>query len=291
MDFASIVTIGLPGLMVAWGDTVIVVAVGALISCKVMQFDIKDAIVIAGATSICGSSAATAISSSIHPATYKDEVCKTIIALMGLFNAPLMPLFPLVKTVGHMNPSVVGAWIGGSIDSTGQVTASAQMGGDVVLKTAVIVKMAQNILIGPLCVLFTGYFQKSFKPDILLSKFPLFVVGFLITSAAATALIHSHSSSDYMKDNIIPNAWNISEWITLIGFGVIGLEIDLKAFLSKKNAQQHNVLKAYLIVQAIDICTTFAWSYLMFRNTDVSDDDGLEDDQKNDDYVSRLWKF
>jgi uncharacterized membrane protein YadS len=59
-----------------------------------------------------------------------------------------MPLMPLVKTLGHVNPIVVGAWIGGSIDSTGQVTASAQMGGNTVLKTAIIIKMAQNILIG-----------------------------------------------------------------------------------------------------------------------------------------------
>jgi hypothetical protein len=28
MDFTSIVTIGLPGLMVAWGDTLIVLGVG-----------------------------------------------------------------------------------------------------------------------------------------------------------------------------------------------------------------------------------------------------------------------
>jgi len=273
MDFTSIVSIGLPGLMIAWGDTIIVLAVGVLLNYKFMNFNIKDSIVIAGATCICGSSAATALSSSLHDPSYKDETCKTIIALMGLFNAPLMPLMPLGKTAFGLNPAVVGAWIGGSIDSTGQVTASAQMGGDAVLKTAVIIKMAQNILIGPLCLLFTGTFQKSFQPSILVSKFPLFVVGFLLTSAVTTAFLHSDAASSDIKDTLISNSWYLSEWFTLIGFACIGLEIDLRAFVAKKNAAQHHVLVAYLMIQTFDLFSTFGWSYLMFHNKHLDDDD------------------
>lgn len=274
MDFTSIITIGLPGLMVAWGDTLIVLTIGVLLNTRIMHFDIKDAIVIAGATCICGSSAATALSSSLHDdPKYVDETCKTIIALMGLFNAPLMPLMPLAKTAFGVNPAVVGAWIGGSIDSTGQVTASAQMGGDQVLKTAVIIKMAQNILIGPLCLLFTGVFQSSFEPHILVSKFPLFVVGFLLTSAITTAVLHSDAASQDMQDTLISNSWYLSEWFTLIGFACIGLEIDLRAFFAQKNAAQHRVLVAYLIIQTFDICSTFGWSYLMFHNKHLDDDD------------------
>ena len=82
-------------------------------------------------------------------------------------------------------------YIGGSIDSTGQVVASAEMGGEDVLKTAVIIKMAQNILIGPLCLFFTGYFHGSFQPSILINRFPLFVVGFLITSTITTIVLNN----------------------------------------------------------------------------------------------------
>lgn len=272
MDFTSIVKIGLPGLMVAWGDTLLVLSIGTAIGVYYMQFPVPDAIVVAGATSICGSSAATALSSSVHPKEYKDDVCKTIIALMGLFNAPLMPLMPLLKTLAHVNPVVVGAWIGGSIDSTGQVTASAQMGGDVVLKTAVIVKMAQNILIGPLCLFFTAMFQHSFDPNILVSKFPLFVVGFIVTSAVVTSILNT-DSPQMLQDNVIDNCWAMSEWLTLLGFACIGLEIDLRAFMSKKNEKQHAVLVTYLCIQSIDLATTFGWSWLMFAHTHISDDD------------------
>lgn len=272
MDFTSIVKIGLPGLMVAWGDTLIVLSIGTAIGVYVMQFPVRDAIVVAGATSICGSSAATALSSSLHPKDFKDEVCRTIIALMGLFNAPLMPLMPLLKTLAHVKPAVVGAWIGGSIDSTGQVTASAQMGGDTVLKTAVIVKMAQNILIGPLCLLFTALFQHSFDPNILVSKFPLFVVGFIVTSAVITTILNTDSTPQRLQDNAIDNCWAMSEWLTLLGFACIGLEIDLRAFMSKKNEKQHAVLVTYLFIQSIDIATTFGWAWLMFAHSNISDD-------------------
>lgn len=148
MDFTSIATIGLRGLAVAWVDTILVLMVGIFIASNLMGLERKDAIVVTGATSICGTSAAKALSSSIHGSQYVDDVCKTIIAIMSVANAPLMPILPIFKTVIGLNSAVVGAWIGGSIDSTGQVTASAQMGGDQVLRTAVIIKMAQNILIG-----------------------------------------------------------------------------------------------------------------------------------------------
>ncbi len=275
MDFTSIVAVGLPGLLVAWVDTLIVLSFGIFLCMKLAGFSIEDGVVIAGATSICGSSAATALSSAVHQKGFDDAVARTMIAIMGVFNAPLMPIMPLFKTLLGMNPTVVGAWIGGCIDSTGQVTASAQMGGDIVLRSAVIIKMAQNILIGPLCLLFTSYFQKSLKLSILISKFPPFVTGFLITSTMATIFLQVNElSSNNLKNLIIDNCWCISEWITLIGFVGIGLEINIKELFQKQESQmKHKVFLIYLVIQTIDVFTTLGWSYLMFYRNDDNDDD------------------
>lgn len=262
MDFQSVISIGLPGLLVAWLDTIVVLSIGTYIGIKVFKLSSRDALVVAGATSICGSSAATAISASIHPKGYKDQAAQMILAIMGIFNAPLMPLMPLLKTLCHVNSYVIGAWIGGSIDSTGQVAASAQMGGDSVLKSAIVVKMAQNILIGPLCVVFTAYFQKSLDLSILVSRFPLFVVGFVLTSAAVTTILHTDHQYNDMKDLVVDNAWCVSEWFTLIGFVIIGLTIDFKG---RKDRDDSVILWTYLIVQTIDLCTTFGWSFLAFK--------------------------
>ena len=276
MDFSNIAKIGLPGLMVAWGDTLIVVALGTMFAIKVMGMDLKDSLVVAGATSICGSSAATAISAAIHVHTdpnapvVVDKACSTVIALMGMLSTPLMPLLPLLRTEMNVNPVVVGSWIGGSVDSTGQVIASASLGGSDVLESATIVKMAQNVLIGPICLALTVYFQKSFKPSILLDKFPLFVVGFFITSLVANIIRLSNASED-VSDLTISNTWFISEWINLVGFARIGLQIDVNAFI--KNSSDHTILYTYLAVQCLDLITTFGWSWLLFHTASYEDDD------------------
>lgn len=276
MDFSNIAKIGLPGLMVAWGDTMIVIAVGTMFAIKVMGMNLKDSLVVAGATSICGSSAATAISAAIHvqepnEPPYVDKACSTVIALMGMLNTPLMPLLPLIRTRLNVNPVIVGSWIGGSVDSTGQVIASASLGGSAVLESATIIKMAQNVLIGPVCLALTVFFQKSFKPSILLDKFPLFVVGFFVTSLVANIIRLSNTVSEDISDLIISNSWFISEWINLVGFARIGLQIDVNAFI--KNSEDHTVLYTYLAVQCLDLLTTFGWSYLLFLGASYEDDD------------------
>ena len=61
----------------------------------------------------------------------------------------------------------------------------------------------------------------------------------------------------------------MAEWITLIGFACIGLEIDLSKFLGRGAGQgdkSREILGAYLTVQAIDIITTFGWAFLMFHS-------------------------
>lgn len=263
MDYSSIAVIGGPGLMVAWGDTAIVIFIGVLIAMQ-FQFDLRESIVIAGATSICGSSAATAISASIYDKAHKDKVCQGIIAIMGLLNTPLIPLMPMMFTLSIENAQVVGSWIGGSVDSTGQVAAAGRNGGSAVLQTAIIVKMAQNILIGPITLLLTAYFQNTLQLRILIDKFPLFVLGFLLTSMMATGILQSNQiNQSPLKDLLISNSWCISEWVTLIGFVCIGLEINVKSIFM--GGEQSKILYAYLIIQAVDICTTFGWSYLMFK--------------------------
>ena len=204
----------------------------------------------------------------------EDHVCSTIIALMGLLNTPIMPLLPMVRDLLHVNPVVVGAWIGGSIDSTGQVIASASLGGDAVLEPATVIKMTQNVLIGPVVLLLTIYFQKTFRPSILLEKFPLFVVGFFVTSVVAALLRLVGGLDSEAVDLVRDNAWFVSEWVNLIGFARIGLQIDISNFL--KNSKNHSILGLYLMIQSLDLLTTFGWSYLMFRNASYDEDDDID---------------
>jgi uncharacterized membrane protein YadS len=53
----------------------------------------------------------------------------------------------LTKFIG-ISPEVGGAWLGGTIDSTGAVVAAGALLGENAEKVAAVAKMIQNILIG-----------------------------------------------------------------------------------------------------------------------------------------------
>jgi len=65
MDLTSIWKNGLNGLVVAWLDTLIVFVTGTFICRKLFDIQLEKSIIVAGATSICGSSAAQALTASI----------------------------------------------------------------------------------------------------------------------------------------------------------------------------------------------------------------------------------
>ena len=296
MDYQVVVSIGLPGLLVAWLDTILVCFAGICICHKLLSMSMRDSVIVAGAVSVGGSSVAASLASCMSNNTgdengsggngyvtvasnigsssrvNKDFTVKIIIAVMGIFNTPLIPIMPLMTKWLNINPYVAGAWIGGSLDSTGQVIASARMGSDALLKTALIIKVAQNVLLGPLCMVTAAFYHRSFQPLTFLNGFPPFIFGFLITSGITTLLLHSgdYWGSENVKEYLLDNVWSMCDWFFLLGFVIIGLEIDFKA---RRSREDKMIVLAFLCIQALDLCTTFGWSYFAFNGRDCSDDD------------------
>ena len=87
---------------------------------------------------------------------------------------------------------------------------------------------------------------------------------FLITSTITTILLHYNGDDSHLKDYLVDNTWAVSEWITLIGFVVIGLEIDVQKFFDSASNNNQGILTAYLVIQGIDILTTLGWAWLVF---------------------------
>ena len=269
-----------PALVIGWIDTSIVLAVGVFIGTRVLGMDDKDACVVAAATAICGSSAAAAISASVRTPPIDgspmppDNACRSVIALMGLLNTPLMPLLPLLYNAGHVHPYIVGGWIGGSIDSVGQVVASASLGGENVLLAATLIKVSQTVFIGVACLALTGIYKGTYSPRIIIEKFPAFITGFFIVSFIVTIMIH-HRCTKELGYVLFRNLLVVSEWCSLMGFARIGTQIDIDSFV--KNKGEHTIIKLYLATQFFDLCTTLFWSYVMFTGVHYDkDDDEIE---------------
>ncbi|KAL9558956.1 hypothetical protein MBANPS3_000657 [Mucor bainieri] len=137
-------------LFVSWIDTPTLFIVVAYFGWKVLKIDTQTAIIMSGATFICGSSAAIALGASMG-VPHKTEMP---IAIISIFTIPSIIALPYVAKRMALSATVSGAWFGGCVDSTGAVIAAASIYGDHdAINTSAIVKMMQNVLIGPLSVI------------------------------------------------------------------------------------------------------------------------------------------
>ena len=64
-----------------------------------------------------------------------------------------------------MSQDVMGAWIGGCIDTTGAVIASASIAGTEALNTAAVVKMLQNASIAPISVVVSIWYHRKMAAE------------------------------------------------------------------------------------------------------------------------------
>ena len=101
-----------------------------------------------------------------------------------------MPFF--IKAI-HVDPMIGGAWIGGTVDSTGAVVLAGQALGDVGGQVAALVKMIQNILIGFVALGIAIFFSRAGsattaggggRPGVgeIWQRFPKFILGFIAAS-------------------------------------------------------------------------------------------------------------
>jgi uncharacterized membrane protein YadS len=115
--------------------------------------------------------------------------------------------------------------------------------------------MLQNLLIGPIALIATVIWHRSFRPFVLWDKFPKFVIGFIMVSVIVSSLQSS------LRTKLSSDCFIISEWFSAISFVLIGLDIDLYNHGLGKNLK---LVGLYLVGQTIDVFTTLGFSFLLF---------------------------
>ena len=143
---SRLLALGLPGIFVAWVVTPIVLISTYIFGQKVLKMESRSLnMVISADMSVCGVSAAIATAAACKA---KKEELSLAIGMSLSFTVIMMVVMPaMIRAVG-MDEILGGAWLGGTIDSTGAVAAAGAMLGDRALEVAATVKMIQNILIG-----------------------------------------------------------------------------------------------------------------------------------------------
>mgnify|MGYP002377055500 CR=1 FL=1 len=262
--FSDILKAGALGLAQA---LVVVLAVWyfAYWVCKKMKIDEEMTMMLSSAVSICGVSAAIATSGAIKG---DNKKLSYIISLVLIVAIPMMIIMPYLAKYMGLSQAVTGAWLGGSIDTTGAVVASGSLVGEEALKISSIVKFAQNVLLGIAAFAisvywtYTGHFNKSGideKPTlkVIWDRFPKFVVGFVLASLLFSFVIPVQAVGE-VKDSLksVQGLW------FALAFTAIGLETKFSDLIKQENRKP---LYAFLIAQLFNILVTLLIAWLLFR--------------------------
>lgn len=234
--------------------------------CRKLKVDDELTMMISSAVSICGVSAAIATSGAIKGDSKKLSYVISIVLVTAI---PMMIFMPIIAKYFNFPEEVTGAWLGGSIDTSGAVVASGTLVGETALKISTIVKFSQNVLLGLAAFAISVYWTYSHntsseavesKPTlkVIWERFPKFVIGFVGASLIFSFLI-SPETRDGVKDSL-KNLQGI--WFAL-AFTSIGLETNFKDLLSNNSRKP---LYAFLIAQLFNVIVTLIIAFLLFGN-------------------------
>lgn len=227
---------------------------------KIYKVDDEMSTMLASAVSICGVSAAIATSGVING---DNKKLSYVISLVLVVAVPMMYLMPWLASIMGLSEEVAGAWLGGTIDTTGAVAASGTMLGETAAQTAIIVKSSQNVLLGVAAFMISLFWSyrgqnKEERPTgkVIWDRFPKFVLGFIIAS-----LVFSFCMPMETAKAVGGVTKGLSNTLFSVAFVCIGLETRFKDIFSKENRQ---ALKAFLAAQGLNIIITLIVAYVLF---------------------------
>jgi len=191
-----------------------------------------------------------------------------------IFTAAMMIIMPnLIRAFG-MDHVLGGAWMGGTIDSTGAVAAAGAFLSDRALYVAATIKMIQNILIGLVAFFVAVYWclrvdvgqRGHVNPIELWYRLPKFVLGFAATSIIFS-LIYASLGNDtayYAIDNGVLRGFSktFRGWFFCLAFASIGLESNFRELGRHFTGGKPLIL--YVVGQSWNLILTLFIAWLAF---------------------------
>lgn len=233
--------------------------------CKKLKVDDELTMMISSAVSICGVSAAIATSGAIKGDSKKLSY---VISMVLVTAIPMMIFMPMIAKYFNFPETVTGAWLGGSIDTSGAVVASGSLVGETALKISTIVKFSQNVLLGIAAFAISVYWTytqnktadvQAAKPTlgVIWERFPKFVLGFIVASLFFSFLVPSETR-EVVKESLK----NIQGLWFALAFTSIGLETNFKELFANSSKKP---FFAFLLAQLFNVIVTLIVAFLLFE--------------------------
>ena len=261
--FSDILKAGMLGMLQA---LLVVVAVWyfAFRICRWLKIDEELSLMLSSAVSICGVSAAIATAGAIRG---NPKKLSFVVAVVLVTAVPMMVAMPLLADAMGLSPAVTGAWLGGTIDTTGAVVAADSLAGESALQIGTIVKFSQNVLLGLAALgisIYWTYRKAGQEPDekpslsLIWQRFPKFVLGFVAASALFSFLLSPELVSE-VKDGLK----NIQNQLFVMAFSAIGLETRITDLWSREHRP---AVAAFLTAQVFNVLFTLLVAWFLFQD-------------------------
>ena len=226
-----------------------------------LRVDDEFAVMLSTAVSICGVSAAIAACGAIQGDRKKLSYVTSLVLIVAV---PMMILMPWVVKAYHIPEIVAGAWLGGSLDTSGSVVAAGALISEPAMKTGVIVKFSQNVLIGGaafgLSIWWTMRQRAAGgqRPSVRLiwERFPKFVIGFM-----AASLVFSFALDGALVKETKSLLTGLRNFWFALAFVSIGLETKFTDLVRLEGGRP---AFAFIGAQAFNVIWTLILSWLLF---------------------------
>ena len=219
----EVFVIGASGIVMVVIEIAVAIAAAAYLG-RIFGLKEKLASLLGIGIGVCGVSAIISSTSAIEA---EEEDAAYAIAIILLFGAIMLFLYPALGTLLGMSDLAFGYWTGLSIDNTAEAVATGFAYSEAAGNIATVVKLSRNALMGVVVLLMALYYARKGisgevqnKAAFLWSRLPKFLLGFLAFSLLATVgfLTPGHAK-------ILNNA---SKWLFMVTFAGVGLSTDFK---------------------------------------------------------------
>ena len=258
--FSDVVQAGILGLVQALGVVIVVWYVSFWLASR-FRVDEELAVMLSTAVSICGVSAAIAACGAIQGDRRKLSYVTSLVLIVAV---PMIILMPWIVRLTGIPDVVAGAWMGGTLDTTGSVTAAGALVSETTMKVGTIVKFSQNVLIGVAALALSmwwsvrtnGSRDGSSGVGVIWQRFPKFVIGFV----AASLLFSFVFTPELVKQTSGALGSLRTLWFAL-AFVSIGLEARVSDLLTLDDGRP---LVSFLLAQGFNVIWTLVLAWLIF---------------------------
>jgi uncharacterized integral membrane protein (TIGR00698 family) len=264
--FSRIMNLGLQGLILAWGVTPLVLFIMYKYGTSVLKLDKTLTVLMSAATSVCGVSAAIAVAAATKA---KKELLTLTISISLVSTVILLVGLPALIRIIGMDYVIGGAWIGGTVDSTGAVVAAGELLGEGAMEVATVIKLIQNVMIAIIAFVIALIWVTKIdetsdrKPGLIeiWYRFPKFILGFaflsIISSFVVLPAIGESTLTDFLKIS-----GSIRTFLFAVAFLSIGLETDFKSL--KTQISGGKPVHLYIVGQSLNLIITLVFAWILF---------------------------